>query len=536
MHFHEGVARTLRANAVDVVFGVLGDGNLFIMDSFERVVDGRFVAVANEASGVQAANGYARTTGRVGVATVTYGPGLTNTITSLVEATRARTSIVLIAGDTAVGDLNNLQVIDQDAVVAPTGAGLEHVRSPSTMPEDIGRAFRRAQLERRPIVLNIPGEFQWQEIDLEPLTPRPPIRQQIAASEDALDVALGIIASSRRPLVVAGRGATSAATRDAVLKFARRVGAPVATTLQARELFVGEPENIGILGTLSTESALEIVGQADCIVAFGAALNRFTSGDGGLLSGAQVVHVDLDPFALNHHIAVAAPVNGDAAVVAEQLISGLDTIEFAATTFAGRVPAATEPVAPVARADGQLDIDDVLKMIDIEFPRERKLVFDGGRFFHHSAALLRTGSSPNSFVHTLEFGAIGLGMGNAIGAAIGSPDVPVLFVCGDGGFMLGGLVEFNTAVRYGADIVVVVLNDKSYGSEHVQFTMRGLDPKISTFEWPDLADVATALGGTGYAVRTIDDLTQALADIQQRDRPVLIDVHLDPYTITDPRS
>ena len=142
MYVHEVIARTLDAMGVDTIFGLIGDGNLYMADSFTRETGGRFIAVAHEASAVLAAAGYSRTTGRLGVAAVTHGPALTNTVTALIEGVRARTPLVLLAGDTAVVDRDNLQKIDQRSVILPTGAGFVQVRSPETIPEDIVSAFR----------------------------------------------------------------------------------------------------------------------------------------------------------------------------------------------------------------------------------------------------------------------------------------------------------------------------------------------------------------------------------------------------------
>ena len=536
MYVHEVIARTLDAMGVDTIFGLIGDGNLYLADSFTRETGGRFIAVAHEATAVLAAAGYGRTTGRLGVAAVTHGPALTNTVTALIEGVRARTPLVLLAGDTAVVDRDNLQNIDQRSVILPTGAGFVQVRSPETVPEDIARAFRGAELERRPVVLNIPADFQWHDVEYRPPQQRPVVRQPVRPSEDALDAALGIIASARRPLVLAGRGATSDEARAAVLGFARRVGAPVTTTLQARELFAGEPEDLGIFGTLSTDTAVDVIGQADCVIAFGAALNRWTTGEGSLLKGARVVQVDLDPAALNQHRVVDAPVVGDAAVVAAEFARLLDEVSFTPTGFAARAarPSGHAVVAkPAGHRPGTLDIDEALRAINRSFPAERSLVLDAGRFFHHAAFNVRTGAV-NSYVHTLEFGCIGLGMGNAIGAAAGTPGTPVLMISGDGGFMLGGLAEFNTAVRHQLDIVVVIMNDKSYGAEYIQFTSKGMDPAISTFEWPSFAAVASALGGTGYAVHTPEELEKAMDSLADRDRPALIEVFLDPASIASP--
>ena len=127
--------------------------------------------MSNEAGGVLAANGYARTSGRLGVATVTHGPALTNTVTALVESVRDHTPLLLLAGDTAVVDRENLQNISQRDVVMPTGAGFEQVRAPETVAEDLARAIRRAVLERRPVVLNVPVEFQWQQVEYSPTPP-----------------------------------------------------------------------------------------------------------------------------------------------------------------------------------------------------------------------------------------------------------------------------------------------------------------------------------------------------------------------------
>ena len=169
MLLHEAAARALADHGITHVFGVIRDANLFMMDSFERVAGGHFVSVSNEAGGVLAANGFARTSGRLGVATVTHGPALTNTVTALVESVKDHTPVLLVAGDTAAVDRDNLQNIAQREVILTTGAGFEQVRAPHTVVEDVSVAVRRATVEKRPIVLNVPVEFQWHEVEYTPL-------------------------------------------------------------------------------------------------------------------------------------------------------------------------------------------------------------------------------------------------------------------------------------------------------------------------------------------------------------------------------
>jgi acetolactate synthase-1/2/3 large subunit len=534
MLFHEAVAEALAHHDVTTVFGVLGDANLYAMDTFRGRYGGTFVSMAHESGGVLAANGYARTSGALGVATVTHGPALTNTVTALVEAVRDHTPVLLLAGDTAAADTENLQDIAQRDVVLPTGAGFVQVRTPATLAEDLDGAVRQAMLERRPVVLNLPVDFTWQEVG-DPAAGAPtPVQQAVVPDPAAMDQAVGILASSRRPIVLAGQGAISFDARVALRRLASRIGAPVATTLRARDLFRGDPHDLGIFGTLTHATALDVVADADCVVAFGASLNRWTTADGGLLKGKRVIHVDVDSAALDRHTRLHAGVVGDAAATADAFVAWLDEAEIKPTGFASpdlseRLAAHVESFRDTSTPE-TVDIRAALDRLEEAFPADRTLVLDGGRFIFHALRRLRV-LEPSAYVHTVNFGSIGLGMGTAVGAAVGAPRRPCLYVCGDGGFMLGGLAEFNTAVRHGLDIVVVVLDDGAYGAEHVQLRNKDLDPSISTFHWPDLANVATALGGQGYTARNLNQLDLALAALPDRTGPVLIDVRLDPDAV-----
>jgi acetolactate synthase I/II/III large subunit len=134
---------------------------------------------------------------------------------------------------------------------------------------------------------------------------------------------------------------------------------------------------------------------------------------------------------------------------------------------------------------------------------------------------------PSAYVHTASFGSIGLGMGNAIGAAFARPQRPVLLVTGDGGFMHGGLAEFHTAVRYGLDIVVAVMNDRAYTAELVQFVSRSIDPSLSRFDWPSFAAVARAMGGHAETICAAEELRQLPELFQHRAAgPLLLDIRI----------
>ncbi|MFV0463092.1 MAG: thiamine pyrophosphate-binding protein [Nostocoides sp.] len=539
MYFHEAIARALADQGVSHIFGVLGDANLYMMDSFQRSAGGSFHSMSNEAGAVLAANGYARTSSGLGVATVTHGPAVTNTVTALVESVKDHTPVLVVAGDTAVVDRENFQNVPQREVVLASGAGFEQVRAPETVSEDVAMAVRRALMERRPIVLNVPIEFQWEAVDLAPSQVKYLPPQAVRPDPAALDNAVGIIAAAKRPIVLAGQGAASPEARDALVRLANRIGAPLATTLRGRDLFRGNPHNLGIFGTLSHEVAAEAIAQADAIIAFGASLNKWTTAEGSNLDGKKTVHVDVDRSALDRFSDVAVGVVGDAVSVADTIIEWLDEAEMKPTVFASpqlaeRLAIRDEGAYRDVSNESTVDIRTAARRIEAAFPEDRTLVHDGGRFIFHAFNYLHA-PDPRSYVHTVNFGSIGLGMGNAIGAYFGAPHKrPVLLASGDGGFMLGGLAEFNSAVRHGVDLVVFVFNDAAYGAEYIQFEMKEMDPTISTFDWPDLAAVATALGGQGFAVRNLDELDAALAALPQRDRPVLIDIKVDPAAVPMP--
>ncbi len=138
---------------------------------------------------------------------------------------------------------------------------------------------------------------------------------------------------------------------------------------------------------------------------------------------------------------------------------------------------------------------------------------------------------PQSFVGTVNFGAIGLGLQEAVGAGLAAPDRPVVLFSGDGGFMMGGINEFNTAVRLNLDLIVIVANDSAYGAEHIQFIDRKMDPSLTEFHWPSFAQVATSLGGEGVEVRSKEDLEAALEAMNNRKGPFLLELRLDPNDV-----
>ena len=529
LHTHQSLAQAVIDQGGEVMFGLMGDGNLFMVNDYVQRCGGKFVTATHEANTVLMAMGYATVTGKTGVATVTHGPAFTNCLTSLVEAERGRAPVVLLAGDTALINPQNLQNIDQREIAKAAGAGFVQVRAPDTAAEDVARAFHLAARDRRPVVLNMPVEFMWEEAAHQ--THRFPVPDTPAyvPEGEAFDDALGLVASARRPLILAGRGAYGA--RDKLIRLAERMEAPLATTLKGRDQFRHHPNNIGIFGTLSSPAAYDVIGAADVIVAFGAALHFFTTDHGGLLKGKKIVHIDRDPAAIGLYTQADAALIADAGLTADNIVHWLDEAEIPPTGFAKEIDPETvtrhPPGDPAKSRDGYIDFAYALDRLDQALPANRILATDGGQFA--TEVWVRVAATdPMSNTHSVNFAAIGQGMGMAIGAAHGAPDRPVAFFTGDGGFMLGGLTEFNSAVRSGADLITILCNDAAYGAEHIQFRDRQMDPSLSHFNWPSFAEVATSLEGEGVTVASPDDLEHAIERIGARTKPILIELRLHP--------
>ena len=538
MRGYEIVARSIARSGIETVFGLAGDANLYIIDDLIRSHGVRYAPAAHEAAATMMAIGYARAGDRVGAATTTHGPAFTNTMTALVEGVRSGTPIVLFAGETDPDDPDHPQNIDQRAIAAAAGAGFEPLRSLKRAAQDVGRAVWRARVESRPIVLDMPSQLQWAEGECEDLTIPWPEPQAIGPDPEALDEALGIIASANRPIVLAGRGARHA--REPLARLAERLGAPLATTLLGAGLFRGDPFDLGVFGTVSHPVAAETIMHSDCVVSFGASLNKYTTDAGRLLAGKRVVHCEISPARFGRRQRVDAAVIGDAATVANTMVTWLE--QAGHRPGSGRSQELADRLAarawiddhPDRGTDECIDPRTFTAALDRAVPADRTVAIDVGRFMLWGFTL--PVPEPTALVTTHGFQSIGLGAAAAVGAGIARPDRPVVLLAGDGGFMMGGLAEFQAAVRLGVDLVAVIYNDGSYGAEHVQFHRKGLDPRTALNDWPDFATVAAALGGDGITVRSNKDL-DAMADaIADRRRPLLVDVHLDPVLLSELRG
>jgi thiamine pyrophosphate-dependent acetolactate synthase large subunit-like protein len=529
----EVVGSTLARLGVDTAFGLMGSGNLVATNAL--VAGGAtFHAARHEGGAVAMADGWARATGRVGVASVHQGPGLTNTLTALGEAAKARTPLLVLAGETPAAARRSNFRIDQHDLVASVGAVAERLHAPSSAAADAARALRRAEAERRPVVLMLPIDLQAQAAgeDDAPAPASAPLPARPSPAAEAIAAAAALLAAARRPVIVGGRGAVLADGREALQALGARVGALLATSAVAHGLFSGDPYNLGISGGFASPLAAELLPQADVVLAFGATLNHWTTRHGGLIGdGARVIQVDLDPSAIGANRPADVGIVGDVAATARALADAVPA------TAGWRTPELAEAIAarrwrdePYEDASGDAHIDPrtLSRALADLLPGDVAIAVDSGHFLGYPSMYLEV-ADPRAWLFANAFQAVGLGLGSAIGAAVARPDRVTVAALGDGGAFLS-VAEVETAVRLGLKLLVVVYDDAAYGAEVHHFGPLGQDVALAQFPDADLAAIARAMGAQGITVRATADLEPVRAWLKDDGpaTPLLVDAKVDP--------
>ncbi|HZU06779.1 MAG TPA: thiamine pyrophosphate-binding protein [Chloroflexota bacterium] len=539
MRVYEAVGETLKQLGVDVLFGLLGGANLQLVTYWQTVLRRPYYAARHEGSAVAMADGYARVSGRVGVATVTEGPGVTNTLTALTEAVKASSPLLLIAGDTPTRLLYHPQAIDQAAVCSAVGAAVQPVHGPDMIVFDLVRAYQRALLEQRPVVLSLPTELQTEACAAEALTAvSVPCRQAVRPTDEVIARLADLVQAAQRPVILGGRGAARAAAREPLVRLADRIGALLATTGQAKGLFAGHPYYIGSSGVFASPLGAQLLGQADLLLAFGASLNHYTTRNRELYArSARFVQVDIRAAALGALTPIDLGVVGDAAATAEALDAELERRGFTSTGFrsAALEQAIAQDRAPgefVDQSNGQT-IDPRTLMLALEqwLPRDRTVVLDSGHSMGWPTVYL-TVPDATAFVFANDFMVVGLGQAMAFGAAIARPERLTVAVIGDGGMMMS-LGELDTIVRYQVPLLIVVMNDAAYGIEVHLLARAGQPIEPALFPDRDFAAIARAVGAQGFTVRDLEDLAPLHDWLREPVGPLVLDCKLDPRLRAD---
>jgi acetolactate synthase I/II/III large subunit len=538
---YQALAAAFAAEGVTDVFGMMGDANMHWMNALAQ----RGVAlyeVRHEGAGLSMAHGYARATGRPGVVTTTSGPGTAQLATSMLVASRARIPLVAFCGETPLGDTDAVQYLDQRRFAAAIEAEFLQVTKAESAYDVVQRAFYIARTQSRPVLVSAPFDVQLQDFEDDDvpyvastqLLTSPKLLPHPALVEQACE----IVAGSKRVVIVAGRGARGADADEQVLGLQRRTGALLATTLQAKNWLCAESDyHVGIAGLFGSKLAMELLQEADCVIAVGASLNHYTIESGYLFPDATFIQIDTAPHLVMGNGRVAdCYIQADAVTALETLTAalsgrGVELEGFHTADVHRRLTAPLIDPAEFHRQPGLLDPREAITVIDAELPAEIGLVLGSGHQTDFGTMLFQRSREVTSNYGM--FGAIGQAPLLTIGAVVGNGGNPLFVVEGDASFLMH-LSEFETACRYGLPVLVVVMNDEGLGAEYHKAAAKGLDPELAVIPTPELGTVARALGGGGATVRTIDELRGALQEFVRAPRPTVVDVRITRDVLSVP--
>ncbi len=534
MKTYEALARAFQREDISTCFALLGDANMHWAGALSEL-GVPFVYPRHEHAAVAAAAAYARTTGRVGVASVTCGPGLTQVMTILPIAVRARLPLVIFAGEPPLRAAWYNQGIDHAPFVEACGARYRALHDPATMLEDVHQAFADARRSRLPVVIGVPFDLQkdaWNGPVEHPTSAslyEPPAPAEPAKAD--IETAAQWIAGAQRPVVLAGLGALQA--RDACVALAQRAGAVLATTLPAKGLFHDCDYSLGLAGGYATQNSKAIFAEADLVIAIGARLAAHTFDSGRLTPEARVIHVDTDPQGV-----VQGRKAADLLIRSDALL-GVEALTQAVTPQTGwrtpemktRSAAALEPPDDHETPDGALHPMAVIKALSDVIPPGCHIVNTSGHIAYYTAQMNHHPQANYTVIR--EFGAIGNGTSFAMGVAAARPDVPVVLLDGDGSALMH-IQELETMRRHGMHILTVVLNDGAYGSEVHKLRSDGVTLAGSVFGRPDFAGIGRGFGLEGHTITSLETLPKKMDDFLGSKAPAIWDVHISDQ-ITSPQ-
>lgn len=546
---------SLRRHGVQHIFGYPGGSNLPIYDEIYRAEQAgelKHFLVRHEQGAAHAADGYARSTGKVGVCLATSGPGATNLVTGLATAYLDSVPIVAITGQVPRSALGTdaFQEIDIFGITLPIVKHSYLVRNPAELPKIIAEAFHLASSGRPgPVLIDIPKDVGNAEIDYIPVEPgsvsRAGYRPTVRGNPRQINQALQLMGEATKPLLYVGGGAIMAGAHVEIGELAERFQIPVTTTLMGKGVFdENNPLSLGMLGMHGTAYANFAVSDCDLLIAVGVRFDDRVAGTGEKFAhNAKVIHIDIDPAEVGKNRTTDVPIVGDVRQVLADMLQRSDQLGIEIK------PEQTQPwhdrlqqwrnqyPLTVPKPPDGISPQEVVLELSHQAP-DAFYTTDVGQHQMWAAQFLKNG--PRRWMTSGGLGTMGYGLPAAVGVKVANPDDQVICISGDGSFQMN-MQELGTIAQYGIGVKVIIINNGWLGMvrqwQHMFYNDRYEATNLEEGT-PEFARLADVYGIRAMTVRHREDLQTAIAQTLSHNGPMILDIrvtrHEDCYPMIAP--
>lgn len=523
----------LKREGVDTIFGYPGARTLLVHDALMDDPDIAHILVRHEQGAAHAADGYARTTGQVGVCLTTSGPGATNLVTGIATAFMDSVPMVALTCQVTTGDIGNdaFQEADMVGITRPITKHNYLVTDVKDLARVIREAFYVARTRRPgPVLVDLPSDVL--AAKAKPVIPdevgRRGYQAVPALNRKQLAKAAEMINKAERPLIYAGGGITLSGSADKLRALAERGNLPVTHTLMAvGAMDPASPLSIGMLGMYGAWYANMAVHECDCLVAIGARFDdRVTGRLDAFAPNARIIHIDIDPSSIRKVVRAALPIVGDAAEAMAGLLGQIEKRDRSAWLAQIEEWKGQGPLPRPEREN--LVPHEIMEAISSVAGAAPVVASDVGLSQMWTANYLPF-PGPRQYITSGGLGTMGYALPAAMGAALGAPERPVFAINGDGAFQMN-IQELATCSFYGIPVKTIVLNNGKLGMVR-QFQKIFLKERFASTclgKHVDFCAVARGFGVEAFKVTEKSELKQALEQAMATPGPVVVDVEIDP--------
>ncbi len=526
----------LRQEQVSHIFGYPGGAVLPIYDAIFDCKDIQHVLVRHEQGAAHMADGFARSTGKVGVCLATSGPGATNLVTGIATAYMDSIPMVAITGQvrTAVIGKDAFQEADITGITMPITKHNFLVKRTEDLAEAIAQAFFLARTGRPgPVLVDIPLDVSRNKIEFNAEKDYPrqvfipsykPAGPGARVPELQLKKAAQLIAEAKRPVLYVGGGAVLSDAQQEVTELAERTNILTTTTLLGKgAIDETHPLSIGMLGMHGTAYANHAVNESDLLIAVGARFDdRVTGNPDKFATKAKIIHIDIDPAEIGKVIQPDVPIVGDVKTVLRELLKFVEPRDW--TPWNDQIVEWKRTFPLIYPRDGKLYAEYAIEQISEVFGEECIMTTDVGQHQMWAAQYFKS-RRPYQWVTSGGLGTMGFGLPAAVGAAFANPDKRVICISGDGSFQMM-TQELMTATVYGRNVITVVVNNHSLGMVR-QWQEMFYSERYSQVDLqasPNFVQLVEAYGGVGFRATTPAEFDEAIRNAKAvTDRPVVID-------------